>query len=678
MSSTINSNTTDVGKVFGFGPFHIAFYQRDYEWGGNEVRLLLDDIFGQFDKGYEIEGVKNSSKPKEDVEKISPYFLNTFITNKKRGNEYVVDGQQRLTTLLLIFMVLYRILKDVSGDRKKWKNLYDTVGSHISKMTTEGKKFPIRHDRPNEKPHEGEDLLPHQQTLEDLLEGEWDQSTRPKLEEKAKRRGPTSENMVKNYGTIHEYLGIKFQNGKDEHRLEMFFYYYTNRVLLTQLIVDFVDTPMVFEAVNDRGKHVPDYEILKGKLLGRLDPEEVYGYLDIWEKSIKRLQGLQDPDAFFRFLFAGRYIKSQTNYKDRVPGKVYHREFLIKPERKDPPEGLITDSDEIKDFLKKDLVFYTGLVQQIQSSEYPFFDFSDSSWSLLFGAIHSRKYSPNVFESDSKDLEDIRMQIRSLSFERKRLETLREVQGIGIDIPTNIYAITRTFREKEGKWSPKDLRDFIDERLKESLNKSDVQDKDLIFSDKRFIVEDKDKDRFHFLRGVDIFLYTQTDLPRDIMWDPGSPSQNKWEREHIIADNDENLDKFEDFWTVRGLLGAQVPLRRKENREASNKSYGGKLKHYDQGPDRRKRDSIWTATLVEKFHVGNEPLKQFKEKKFGDYDFKDLIPYDDFDRNAIEEREKVLCKITRIMWAENTLDDEGYPQTAIWPGHPGSKQNPRK
>ncbi|MCY4419205.1 MAG: DUF262 domain-containing protein [Cytophagales bacterium] len=694
----------EVGSVLSKGPYYIAFYQRDYEWKEGEVNLLLDDIFGQLDKGYE----KDSKDPEEAVKWITPYYLNTFITNiKEDGKKYLVDGQQRLTTLLLIYMVLRDIYPKI-------KKIVDTEIIR-DKPDEGGRIFSIQHDKPDSVPLEGEKLLPHQQTLQDLLDTRADRADNLKLRGKAEERdktGETSQSMVNNYVTIRDYLRRKFKKGGedlDEHYLETFFYYYRTRVSLTQLKVEFDDSPMIFEAVNDRGKKVPAYEILKGKLLGRLDPEEVYDYLDIWEACIERIKECTEPtkdteeeeapDKFFKRLFTGRYIKTKARYDERVPNKVYHREFLFKADpngKNEKKDGLITSPEKIKDFLEKNLVFYTGLFKHVESSkqDYPFFpwdkktgDLPDSCWSLLFGAIHSRKYDPDVFDQkDSKDLEDIRMRIRTLSFERKRLETLRKVQRINIDTDSTIYAITSSLREKKGEWVPGDVRELIDNKLKSTLEKSKQPDKHLLFSHDRFTVEDQ----LSFLRDVDIFLLAQTKLERGILIDP-SKGQDKWEIEHILANNDDEYNEEEfgdDFKVHREGLGAKVLLRKKPNSQASNKTYKSKLKYYDRTDRTNKgkkkkidkkdefKDSIWTATLAEKFHGPkvNKSLHAFKKRFRLDKDFK---PYDEFGKKAISEREGVLRKIAKIMWADNTLDEKGYPQTAIYPGHPGSGQKPR-
>lgn len=68
------------------GRFYVPAYQRGYRWGEAEVRSLLDDIW---------EG------------RGRPYYLQPVVVKKQADDEFeLVDGQQRLTTLFLIFQYM--------------------------------------------------------------------------------------------------------------------------------------------------------------------------------------------------------------------------------------------------------------------------------------------------------------------------------------------------------------------------------------------------------------------------------------------------------------------------------------------------------------------------------------------------------------------------------------------
>ena len=80
--------------------FLIPDYQRPYAWEDTECQTLWDDIF-------------EFAIPDNDATKFNKneeYFLGPIVTfrNKEKGNKLeIIDGQQRLTTLMLLLRAFY-------------------------------------------------------------------------------------------------------------------------------------------------------------------------------------------------------------------------------------------------------------------------------------------------------------------------------------------------------------------------------------------------------------------------------------------------------------------------------------------------------------------------------------------------------------------------------------------
>lgn len=99
----IESDKIFVKQIFSDYWFRIPDYQRSYVWGKDEI----DDL---------IEDVTFASNNQADGE----YFLGSLVLQKKTNTENkidyiefdVLDGQQRLTTLLLLISVIRDITKD--------------------------------------------------------------------------------------------------------------------------------------------------------------------------------------------------------------------------------------------------------------------------------------------------------------------------------------------------------------------------------------------------------------------------------------------------------------------------------------------------------------------------------------------------------------------------------------
>ena len=95
-------------KVFSSDfQFAIPEYQRAYRWGTDQALQLLDDLEETLDR--------------DDAD---PYFLGSLVLVRQDNRSYdVIDGQQRLTTLTILFAVLRDL---ASGDEFR-RNLSDRI-----------------------------------------------------------------------------------------------------------------------------------------------------------------------------------------------------------------------------------------------------------------------------------------------------------------------------------------------------------------------------------------------------------------------------------------------------------------------------------------------------------------------------------------------------------------------
>lgn len=99
--------------------YNIPDYQRGYEWGENNVRLLLEDLKKFLDKIY----ISDTDKFLDD--KLFYCLQHITIISKDNGEYYnVVDGQQRLTTIAIILAYLGKA--DLLKGKLKYSSREDT------------------------------------------------------------------------------------------------------------------------------------------------------------------------------------------------------------------------------------------------------------------------------------------------------------------------------------------------------------------------------------------------------------------------------------------------------------------------------------------------------------------------------------------------------------------------
>ncbi|MGH8526244.1 MAG: DUF262 domain-containing protein, partial [Gammaproteobacteria bacterium] len=88
----IEAHEQPIRKVFSSDfEFQIPDYQRPYRWGNDQTLQLLEDLEETLDR----------------VMGDDPYFLGSLVLVSRGASKYdVIDGQQRLTTLTILFAVL--------------------------------------------------------------------------------------------------------------------------------------------------------------------------------------------------------------------------------------------------------------------------------------------------------------------------------------------------------------------------------------------------------------------------------------------------------------------------------------------------------------------------------------------------------------------------------------------
>src|SRR5688500_4200077 len=83
--------------------YSIDYYQREYKWEEKQVQELIEDLTGKFLEDHD------SSHERSAVEKYGHYFLGSIVTSRRDNQSFIIDGQQRLTSLTLLLIFLHNL-----------------------------------------------------------------------------------------------------------------------------------------------------------------------------------------------------------------------------------------------------------------------------------------------------------------------------------------------------------------------------------------------------------------------------------------------------------------------------------------------------------------------------------------------------------------------------------------
>ena len=112
--------TVTLSGLFANKRFLVPTFQREYSWTQENVESLLDDVGSLVNKLIERDDEGGDEGDDEF------YYLGQIVVTKDFENEdgkkraFIVDGQQRLVTLQLIFIYLWRKLESIGSE-------YDTA-----------------------------------------------------------------------------------------------------------------------------------------------------------------------------------------------------------------------------------------------------------------------------------------------------------------------------------------------------------------------------------------------------------------------------------------------------------------------------------------------------------------------------------------------------------------------
>lgn len=591
--------------------YYVDFYQREYVWKKETVEVLLNDIFDSFNPSYEL--YKDAEITEAVLDKFNWYYLNVYITNRVNSKTYIVDGQQRLTTLSLIAIKLHKIVED--------NNLKGALEDCIFTMDKwKGATYVID----NAKRKDIMDCIRNEKELPRNFQN------------------VTEETLWHRYQDISQYIdNLKM----DSKKVIAFAHYFLERLVMVELSISKDDTPMVFEVINDRGESLKPFEILKGKLIGALDKNDSEEYAELWDKSIEQIKGYED-DFFIDYIKA-KYLRTKTNQDEIDINNKYHRYILDNNEVANKLGFRPTDANRIlniKKFIASEMVYYCKLYGQIRSKK-------ELNLHYLNDLLYLSGQYQLILSACILDDSDETIKVRSIAKEYERLYMLLVFNGVyGSNM---LKQIVEELNEKLSVASIGDYRAIFNGIIIEQIKKvKNIATLESILEYRYFLQRDYSNlpimQLRYFYARIEQYICEQIGCSmqssvEDITLKRGN--QSGYHIEHILSHNDTNINYFsstEEFESKRNLLGGLLLLRGKDNISSSNEEYKDKLKTYSVG-------LVWGHTLCKDFYHINKNFDDFN-KRIYDLCGRKFQSYDVFDDKALEERSLLLYELVKIIW----------------------------
>lgn len=290
MSNKITGKEYPLSKIFSADfEYHIPEYQRPYAWTEEETGILFDDLYEFF-----------------QTEAVDNYFLGSIVLIKDENKPYadVIDGQQRLTTLSILFSVMANSFH-TEAYRNNCKKYLQEEGNILEGIAAQPRIFLRDWDQ---------DFF--SKYIQDIQLDALVQIDPVTLDTEAKRH------IQKNCTVLREKFSEVFNDENDLLKFTQF--------ILTRCFLVVVSTPnqesafRVFSVMNSRGLDLLPTDIIKSMTIGKLPKDEEQKYTEKWEE----LENLTGRDGFNEVFTHTRTIFAKERPKKNLLDEF--KEYVIK------------------------------------------------------------------------------------------------------------------------------------------------------------------------------------------------------------------------------------------------------------------------------------------------------------------------------------------------------------
>ncbi len=614
---TIDGEAKTIKQVLFGSKFHVDYYQREYRWDTEQLEELINDLTGLFLRNYSPEHIRR------EVAGYDHYFLGSIIISEKKGMRFIIDGQQRLTTLTLLLLYLMKRQQAAGVTSGGLSELIysDQYGEHSFNLDV-----PDRRD-----------------IMLALFKG-----TTPEEE--------SLTESCRNIAARYDEIGDFFPEQIDDKALPYFVDWLTQNVHLVEITTYSDEVAYtIFETMNDRGLSLSRTDMLKGYLLANIKDEADRNRAGTtWKSIIAKLQAadpsVQEPDAdFFKAWFRAQYAdSSRPRKKDAEPEAwehiiEYHRWVRDETERLKLAHNGVPQPAAYRDFILNDMAFYAKWYLFIRDAERKP---APGLENIYHNASHRFTHQPTLLlaalaPTDNEQM--IRLKLRLVAKYADIYLARRLCNYRGIDYNVLQYYVHLVVRA---------VRGLEPAALAETLT--------------RLLVEqEQQKDERGSLAGFDTFALNQwshkpikrllarmidyveigsggTARYHEMMTSRGKKA---YEIEHIWASNLEpakhtlGLEPGEDFHDWRNRLGGLLLLPKSFNASFCDNAYADKVEHY------YGRDAQLIKSLHPNAYENNPGFKRFIHEQ--------QLPFRahaEFKKADIDERQKLYRALADRIW----------------------------
>lgn len=622
--STIQPLYKTIGELLSGRKFSIDEYQREYKWDRGNIVELVNDLenkfFSSYQKGHETKAVAA----------YDGYFLGSIIVSRRKTDEgerlYLVDGQQRVTSLTLLLIHLYHeaAARGLTLGAKLEPLIFsDSFGEKAFNLDIP-ERYPVIQALFHQTPFSPES---HDESLQTM----W-----------------------------ARYQDIEGEEVGDDlgEALPHFIYWLTSKVGLIEISTDNdSDAYAIFETMNDRGKPLSPVDMLKAYLLAPItDPDRRKVTNQVWKREIFGLiswggkaDGERDLNffkAWFRAQFAETIRERKEGSVDRdweLVGSAFHRWARDNHERLN--WGKTAENDRL---VNQELPFFARAYKFILDAQSKY---SSGLEAVYYNAHNDFTWQPTVLMAPlvPGDSEDVVKAKVALMADYLDIWIMRRVVNyVRVSYSSVSYAMFLLCRDARRK-SLAELSTLLQSKLEEddvqfegspSRGRLGIADFGLNQFSRRYI--------YHLLARITSFLESQSGKGDRFPFLVDREQPNPFDIEHIWPDR---WDSFREFFAeegsfreARNRIGGLLLLPADVNRSLQDKLFADKAPHY-------AKQNLWAGSLTP-FSYQHEPqFLAFRDRTASPFRAYEGV----FGPAEQAERTQLVLVLCRLIWSPERL-----------------------
>jgi uncharacterized protein with ParB-like and HNH nuclease domain len=612
--TTINKIDGDARTVRALlgAKYAIDYYQREYAWERKDLVALLEDLETRFTANYDPDDSRGK------VRDYGHYFLGPIVVSRKASRSFLIDGQQRLTTLTLLLIYLNHVQRNYE--------IKVLVEGLIYSESYGAKSFHL-------------DVEERREAMQALFEG---RSFTP-----AGSIGSVA-NLLARYADIEELFPDELQAPET---LPYFLDWLLDNVELVEITTyNDEDAYAIFETMNDRGLRLTPAEMLKGYLLSKLDRDADRAQADaVWRREITSLKewGAEEDANFFKAWLRAQYAQTirerrvgATNQDFENIGSAFHKWVRDNAEAR---IGLRT-STEFGRFFQDQFRPFSERYQLIRAAEW---DETPGLEYVYYNAANGFTLQPPLLLApliDGDDDAEIKRKFRLMAGYIDLYIFRRVINFKSLAYSTIQYTMFTVILDVRHKTAP-ELAEILKEKavaLDDEVPLDGIltfglhqQNKNRVRSLLARLTERLEREAGRQLTFAD---YTDRERP------------DSFDIEHIWADTfDDHRDEFAneyEFEEHRNRLGGLLLLPLSFNRSYGALPYGEKRRHYNS-------QDLLARSLCDEAYERNPRFLDYIQRSGLPF-----RPYQEFKKADLDARQALYRDLAAQIWSLSRFEAE--------------------